>query len=128
MRDTSERTSTTPSAQVEALRPEVAALVSAAVAGLLAGLACNQSGTPDPQGSGGAQIISSMVVADMTLDRFTADCDAQGGVVETHASCGGVNTCKGFSYDDATHVFSEHSCRGMNTCSGYSCVVPDDAS
>ena len=35
----------------------------------------------------------------------------------------------GVSYDDVTHVLSEHTCRGLNTCSGYSCVVtPPDAS
>jgi hypothetical protein len=94
------------------------ALVAAAIAGLLSlgGAGCDSAGSE-------GEITSSTVVTDMTLERFTADCDERDGTVELHAHCGGLNTCKGFSYDDATHVLTEHTCRALNTCSGYSCVV-----
>lgn len=94
------------------------ALVAAAIAGLL-----SLSGAGCESGSDG-KITASRVVTDMTLERFTADCDERDGTVELHAHCGGLNTCKGFSYDDTTHVLSEHTCRALNTCSGYSCVIP----
>lgn len=70
-------------------------------------------------------ILSSQVVPDLSLEQFTSDCQKVGGVVETHAVCGGQNTCKGFSYDDDTDVLTDHTCRGYNTCSGFSCVVSD---
>jgi hypothetical protein len=70
-------------------------------------------------------VITSSVVDDtMTLEKFTANCDALDGKIEIHPTCGGFNTCKGMSYDDGTHVLTEHTCAGLNTCSGYSCVVP----
>ena len=104
------------------------ALLSAAITGLLSvsSIACdaNHSGQGSSAHDGGTpRITASSVVADMTIERFTDDCDAQSGKVELHAHCGGVNTCQGFSYDDATHVLTEHTCRALNTCSGYSCVV-----
>ena len=71
-------------------------------------------------------ILASELRPDMTLEQFTAECDAVQGTVELHAHCGGVNSCRGFSYDDETHLFTEHTCRGLNTCSGYSCVVPSE--
>ena len=103
-------------------------LLSAAISGLLSlgVVACDSSSdseSPASERDGGARITASSVVADMTLERFTADCDARNGTVELHAHCGGVNTCQGFSYDDATLVLTEHTCRALNTCSGYSCVV-----
>lgn len=60
----------------------------------------------------------------MTLEKMTADCDARGGTVETYAHCGGLNSCRGMSYDETTQVLTEHTCRGLNTCAGYGCVVP----
>jgi len=106
-------------------------LLSAALSGLLSGAACDSSSSSpaaEAHGDGGApRITASRLEPDMTLERFTADCDAQRGMVELHAHCGGVNTCQGFSYDDATHALTEHTCRGLNTCSGYSCVVPDES-
>jgi hypothetical protein len=68
-------------------------------------------------------ITSSTVVADMTLEKFTADCDALGGTVEIHPHCGGSNSCKGMSYDTATQTLTEHTCKGLNTCAGYSCII-----
>ena len=59
----------------------------------------------------------------MTLEQFTDDCDARRGKVELHSHCGGVNSCKGFSYDEDTDVLTEHTCKGANTCAGYSCVI-----
>jgi hypothetical protein len=111
------------------------ALVTAALAGLLGLTAACSSDAKDPASShhpvtpdGGKvappTITSSVVDETMTLEKFTADCDERGGTIEIHPTCGGHNTCKGMSYDDATHVLTEHTCAGLNTCSGYSCVVP----
>jgi hypothetical protein len=68
-------------------------------------------------------ITSSTVVADMTLEKFTADCDALGGALEIHPHCGGFNSCKGMSYDTGTQTLTEHTCKGLNTCAGYSCII-----
>src|SRR5262245_56676533 len=92
------------------------ALTAAALGGLLC-LAC---GSDDPDGV----ITKKTVDPDMTLERFTAECDTRGGHVEIASHCGGVNSCKGMSYDQDTHVLTEHTCRGMNTCAGYSCIIP----
>lgn len=83
----------------------------------------NGAGTTEEEDASG--VLSSKVVPDLTLAAFTLECQEAGGVVETHASCGGVNSCRGFSYDSDTEVFTEHTCRGYNTCSGFSCVVPE---
>lgn len=77
-------------------------------------------GSAEPTG-----ILSTKVIADLTLGQFSEQCQEAGGVVETHSHCGGANTCKGFSYDSDTDVYSEHTCRGYNTCTGFSCVIPD---
>ncbi len=74
-------------------------------------------------GTDGGVITSSTVVSDMTLEKFTAQCDNLGGTVEIHPHCGGSNSCKGMSYDEGTQLFTEHTCKGLNTCAGYSCVV-----
>lgn len=60
------------------------------------------------------------------LETFTADCDARGGTVQTHPHCGGLNSCRGMSYDQTTQTFTEHTCRGANTCTGYTCIICDD--
>lgn len=70
-------------------------------------------------------VTSSKVIVDLSLEEFTEMCDEAGGVVETHAHCGGVVTGKGFSYDSDTDVFTEHTCAGYNTCTGFSCVIED---
>jgi hypothetical protein len=73
---------------------------------------------------GGVPVItSSVVVTDMTLEKFTADCDVRHGVVEIPPHCGGFNTCMGMSYDSGTQTLTLHTCRGMNTCVGFSCVL-----
>lgn len=104
------------------------ALAVAALAGLLGVAACSddksEAPAKPPDGTK-AEIVSSIVDETMTLEKFTEKCDEFGGAVETHAVCGGANTCKGLSYDDATHVLTSHTCKGLNTCSGYSCVIPD---
>lgn len=99
------------------------ALLSAAVAGLMAGTnAC----APDVAGNSEGMITSSRTVPNLSLEQFSLDCIELGGTVETHAHCGGANTCRGFSYDDVTQVLTEHTCRALNTCSGFSCVIPED--
>jgi hypothetical protein len=70
-------------------------------------------------------VTSSKVIADLSLEDFSEMCGEAGGVVETHAVCGGVVTGPGFSYDDDTDVFTEHTCAGYNTCSGFSCVIDE---
>lgn len=108
------------------------ALVSAALYGLLSSaalgaLGCGSTEAADGGDDGERRITETRIVPDMTLERFTTDCDARGGAVELHAHCGGANTCRGFSYDDVTLELTEHTCRGLNTCSGYSCVVPSES-
>ena len=120
-------------------------MISAALGGLLclASSACSNSDsassgaetangdTPIPSTAcdGGVDhdphVTSSTVVADLTLDAFTSQCDAKNGVVEIHPHCGGFNACRGMSYDSATEMLTEHTCRGTNTCAGFSCVVCD---
>lgn len=70
-------------------------------------------------------ITSTDAAFGMTLEIFTAMCDRAGGWIEIHPHCGGANSCRGFSYDEGVHVFTEHTCAGLNTCNGYSCVLPD---
>ncbi len=69
-------------------------------------------------------ITSTDAAFGFTLETFTAMCDRAGGFVEIHPHCGGANSCRGFSYDEGVHVFTEHTCAGLNTCNGYSCVIP----
>lgn len=120
-----------PLTEITSKRPAPSrALLSAAIGGLLSvgGLACDSSSGSSPTGldpdGGTPHITSSSLVADMTVERFTADCDARSGTVELHSHCGGLNSCQGFSYDTGTQVLTEHTCRALNTCAGYSCVVP----
>jgi hypothetical protein len=61
-----------------------------------------------------------------TFAQLTAMCDSRGGYTQIHASCGGENTCKGFSYGDwgpGAATLTEHSCTGANGCLGLSCIV-----
>lgn len=117
------------------------ALLSAALGGLLCLAACGgdstENGDPNIGSSGGAvtaesckdgvvdkpAITKTESVADLSLDAFTADCNARSGTVEVHPHCGGVNNCRGFSYDSDTDTLTEHTCKGANTCTGFSCVV-----
>lgn len=86
----------------------------------------DDAATPDAAAEADAPPTITLSVVDktMTLEEFTKRCDALGGKVEIHPHCGGVNSCKGMSYDTTTSVYTEHGCKGLNTCAGYSCVVP----
>ena len=97
-------------------------LVNAALAGLLCWSASACSSKPD---TSAAEITSSQAVANLTVETFTEQCDARGGTVEIIPHCGGLNTCKGFSYDRTTELLSEHSCKGASTCGGWNCLIPD---
>jgi hypothetical protein len=97
-------------------------MVTAALAGLLCLGVAACSSKPE---TGPGEITSSQSVASLTVAAFTAQCDARGGTVEVIAHCGGLNTCKGFSYDKTTELLSEHSCKGAATCGGWNCLVPD---
>lgn len=89
------------------------------------GGAAGGTGEGGAGGAGPLGVISSEIIADLSLADFTGLCDEAGGVVETHAVCGGVVTGPGFSYDSDTDVFTEHTCAGYNTCRGFSCVIDD---
>jgi hypothetical protein len=94
--------------------------------GLLAAAqsACTESNEGDTDAAGGAPgVTSTELVRDLTLAAFTALCDEAGGIVETHAHCGGVVSGPGFSYDSDTDELTEHTCAGVNTCTGFSCVI-----
>ena len=80
--------------------------------------ACDGGVSPD------AGVTSSTTGA-LTLEQFTALCDAKHGIVEIQPHCGGSNACRGMSYDSNTQTLTEHTCRGTNTCGGYSCVICD---
>lgn len=92
-----------------------------------AGGANGEGGGAGEGGAGGALpvegVISTEIIPDLSLQEFTEMCGQAGGVVETHATCGGVVSGPGFSYDDETDAFTEHTCAGYNTCSGFSCVI-----
>ena len=69
-------------------------------------------------------VTSQDAAMPISLEDFTALCDAASGYVEIHPTCGGRNSCAGFSYDQTIGVWSEHTCAGLNTCTGYTCVIP----
>jgi hypothetical protein len=53
---------------------------------------------------------------------FKTACDQRGGLIQTSATCAGINACRGFS-TNGTHLV-EHSCKGLSGCGpGMSCVV-----
>ena len=61
-----------------------------------------------------------------TFAELTKLCDERGGYVQVHGSCGGTNTCRGFSYGDwgpGAAMLIEHSCSGANGCRGLSCAT-----
>lgn len=70
----------------------------------------------------------------ISLAEFEAACarsamvfgDAEPGVVQTHATCGMTNTCRGMVLHPWSELY-EHDCRGVNVCAGWSCVeaAPD---
>lgn len=101
------------------------ALLHAAVAGLLsvASVACSSEPSSPEGESGDPRITSSEQVANLSAEEFRTRCDERSGVVEDIPHCGGLNTCKGFSYDVTTQLLSEHTCKGAATCTGWNCVV-----
>lgn len=108
-------------------------LLAAALTGLLALTGCDGDDDVAPQQDGAAlacsekgtkgKVTSSRPLAEMSQAEFTQMCDERKGRVEVHPHCGGVNTCRGFSYDSDADVFTEHTCRAANTCTGFTCVI-----
>lgn len=107
--------------------PASRALLTAAVCGLLGacgGQAVEQEpplGCDDPAAT--PTVTASRVLEDMTLEQFSEACEARHGTLEIHPHCGGVNSCRGMSFDETIQTFTEHTCRGQNTCAGYSCII-----
>jgi hypothetical protein len=100
-------------------------LLGAALAGLLCLASAGCSSDDEPKGAANPEITSSEIIAAMTVEDFTARCDARGGTVEVMPHCGGFATAKGFSYDSTTQELSEHTCMGANTCAGWNCAIVD---
>ncbi len=69
----------------------------------------------------------------ISLEEFDAACaesamvfgEANPGVLQTHAACGGTAGGRGMILHPWNQLF-EHDCRGVNTCSGWSCVETAD--
>jgi len=80
--------------------------------------ACDAGVLPNPS------VTSSSVVV-LSLDDFSSQCETAHGVVEIQPHCGGLNLCRGMSYDTGTQMLTDHSCRATNTCAGYTCVICD---
>lgn len=110
-----------PSAAIPPAGASTALLVAA-----IGGLLCLSSGCGDDPEPQEGEITLSRVDPEVTQEAFEKACMMVDGKIEVHPHCGGVNSCKGFSYDTDTSVYTEHTCRGLNTCTGYSCVVPEE--
>lgn len=109
-----------------------AALLSAALGALLSTLpACDgTTASPAPNtpfecasGVSATPEVTATTAQPMTQEDFTAECTARNGVFEIEPHCGGLNHCRGMSYDTTTQTLTEHTCRGTNTCAGFSCIV-----
>jgi len=112
-------------------KPSAALLSAALGALLLAAPACDGTSVnqvpsqPFECASGVSptpEVTSSKVQA-MTQAQFTSECEARNGVFEIEPHCGGLNHCRGLSYDTGIQVLTEHTCRATNTCAGFSCIV-----
>jgi len=107
------------------------ALLTAAMAGLM-GLGASACGTKEKivtvaAASAPAVVTSTVVDKTLSLAKFNLDCKSRGGLVQTHASCAGANTCAGVSYHSSSGKLSEHTCKAANICAGMSCVdLPED--
>jgi hypothetical protein len=112
-------------------KPSAALLSAALGALLLAAPACDgTSASQTPQqpfecesGVSPTPEVTSSTVQAMTQAQFASECEARSGVFEIEPHCGGLNHCRGLSYDTATQVLTEHTCRATNTCAGFSCIV-----
>jgi hypothetical protein len=105
-------------------------LLTAALAGLM-GMSCGdreKEKIVEVAAEPKAGVVSSTTVdKTLTLASFSTLCEARGGIVQTHASCAGANTCAGISWHSPSGKLSEHSCRAANSCAGMSCVdLPED--
>lgn len=113
-------------AEVSRVRP----LLTAALAGLM-GVSCGEREKEKivevPTETKAGLVTSTSVDKTLTLASFSSLCEARGGLVQTHASCAGANTCAGVSFHTPSGKLSEHTCKGANSCAGMSCVdLPDD--
>lgn len=105
-------------------------LLAAALAGLM-GIGCGEKEKEkivevEVETKVGA-VTSTTVDKTQTLATFSSLCETRGGVVQTHASCAGANTCAGVSFHTPSGKLSEHTCKAANICAGMSCVdLPAD--
>lgn len=99
------------------------ALLGAAITGLLA------SGCASEKTDNAPRAIREIHDASLTVASFKQMCETRGGLTQTHASCGGTNSCRGLIYNTwAGDTIVEHTCRGFNSCLGISCVdMPADS-
>jgi hypothetical protein len=76
----------------------------------------------------GPVITSTVTDETIKFADFLAECTSKGGLIQTHATCAGNNSCKGMSFNKFSKELTEHTCKGMNSCGGVSCVVlPTDS-
>lgn len=101
--------------------PPRRSLVAAALAGLL-DAGCKEKTNVVEVPADAPEITASRTDRTMTTERFVQECDDRGGLVQHHAACAGVNSCRGVTLHGAELI--EHTCRGVNTCAGVSCVQP----
>ncbi len=101
-------------------------LLHAALLGLVAG-STSSCGTEEKEKiveveKGPGTVTSTTEDTTITLDSFSSTCETRGGIVQTHASCAGSNSCAGLSYHSGSGKLSEHTCKAANICAGMSCV------
>ncbi len=103
-------------------------ILTAALAGLM-GFGCGEKEKEkivEVEAKAGV-VTSTTVDKTLTLATFKSTCETRGGVVQTHASCAGSNSCAGISFHTPSGKLSEHTCKAANICAGMSCVdLPDD--
>jgi hypothetical protein len=117
-------------------------LWTAAVAGLMSAVACGVASTDDHHHDADTDaasadtdptetddtepadpILSTESRPDLTFQQMSDECEAAGGLMQTHATCAGNNACRGMSFNKWSKDYTEHTCRGLNSCGGASCVV-----
>lgn len=109
-------------------RKPSAALLNAALLGLF-GTGLAACGTKEKEKlvyPPAPELIGEAEDRSFSESEFATYCKERGGVMQIHASCAGVNSCKGASFSHGK--LQEHSCKGMNSCAGMSCVdLPQDS-